>query len=1143
MKKRLFPVLLFACVTGLAAGAEFVHETDSLLTASADVDGDGDADAVIVDRVTGVVTIGIRQADGSLAFRAPLASGIPGVTGMAVGRLQKNTRDTLALTSPLANRVQVMSAVAEDMLPYQTEYPVAGTRFIAPNGGGGAEENLLLAAQFDGEQTVRLRVMTNGGGGEFTTAGNSTMQGGQLQGWNPVRLARAGETRLAYVENGFTASLRVAVLNGNEFAEPVTATGLPAGCRMLYGHFDSEQSDFLFYQPGKAGIEVLRVLPTEKDFTASGFDAGREIAQMLRLPGEETDQVMMIFADGTAAVYDYTQAGGFTLADSLDLSGEPGAAQSAVALADGSFALLTGLDADGRPTAHRLFSKNGDGRYVPHSGGSLPKLGGGQAAFGNVFFFSATPFLNENARLVGQWSVGDWSSAMIFGATPRADGESFVSSILGLGSRFTREFTPVPSGAVAGLANQYRDDISLARLNASPRVLGDLSAGVTVQPAGGLFKEAVQVSLVAAGQVQGIYYRRSASGTFTLYSNPFYLYQNSVVEAYALMADGKRTPVTQATFSFSQAPEKQDTDGDGVPDFVELELELDPDGGADTDGDGFSDLDELLAGTSPSLKGQFPEGDESRPETTDKVNLAIQPRPWDGPANSEVFARIGLPVECHEVDGALLGEGRVSKPADEPFAAFPCQPVEAQQRLLVVSTPLHYQLRSDEGEQRRGRELVGLVAVPDAVPVEIPFEYGVGSQADRTASWIQAAQAAYAAVGPAVLIKSIGVDETLAFLLLEARVGELLQFRGIGGSTDFSLTPFREHEGRDPFQPGTVSSAQLLSLEQGVGDPQFSDAVKLRELLAHYESVVRNTKNDPTIELLKQLAREIYQISSMQHDEVPGGLKPPLDALRQFIRFISLDAEYVSRISLKQEELFELYQLIYPLRHEAPVRPYVRLTLKIPENAPADGQTYAESLSGALTYVLRDKRGQPFEMPGHFRQIPGSQFSIIAYDDLPPETGGHPLEVFSLTLTTIPLASVTDTDGNLLSDEWELLYFGSTGQDAFSSPDGSGYSLLQQFLAGTDPTDASSVPTGAPGTFSFGGVAQRREGDGSFVIDFQWSSSFGDAFEFVVQETTDMVGFSPRAATFHHLGGDQYQAVVPATGAGRVFYRVGVRLP
>ena len=37
-------------------------------------------------------------------------------------------------------------------------------------------------------------------------------------------------------------------------------------------------------------------------------------------------------------------------------------------------------------------------------------------------------------------------------------------------------------------------------------------------------------------------------------------------------------------------------------------------------------------------------------------------------------------------------------------------------------------------------------------------------------------------------------------------------------------------------------------------------------------------------ELLKQLAREIYQISSAQHDDAPGGLKPPLDVLRQFIR-------------------------------------------------------------------------------------------------------------------------------------------------------------------------------------------------------------------------------------------------------------------
>ena len=1143
MKNCFLIPLVILCAVSLGRGAEFVHETPVLFTASADVDGDGDADAVIVDKVTGLVTIGVRQADGSLLFNQPQNSGIPNVTGLAVGRLLSTTQDTLALTSPLANRVQVVNAAAPDLLPYLTYYPVAGPRFVAALGSGGLDD-MPLAGAWDGETSVDLRLMKNAGSGSFDTAGEGTVEG-TVGGWNPVQTSRNGSVKLASLELGLNTKVNLQTVDVNGvYGNTVTASGVLPGSRMLYGQFDVAQSDVMFYLPGTAILQVLRLAVNEQSFLpVAQLQAAKPVAQMLRLKGAVADQVMMIFLDGTAAVYDYTQAGGFTLVNTLDLSAEPGAAQSAVALADGSFALLTGTGADGRPLAHRLFTRDG-GIYVAHSGGSLPALGKGPAPWGNVFFFNGSPFLQENTRLVGQWSVGDWSSAMLFGATPQADGENFLSSKEGLGNRFTRQFNPVPTGAAGALANQYRADISLSRLDSRSRVLGDVSGGVRVEPAGGAFSEAVQVNIEAATEGSDLWYRKSNTASFQLYKGAFYLYKDSVVEAYARLPNGKRTPVTTAQFTFEKPPEKQDSDGDGVPDFVELELELEPDGGADSDGDGFSDLEELLAGTSPSNKDVFPT--DKRPDTEAKLNLAIQPLPWDGSTNSASYAKLGLSVECHEVDGALLGTGTADKPLDQPVAAFSCQPVEAQQRLLIVSTPLNYSLRTDVDVQQRGRELIGMVAVPDAIPVEVSFQYGGGTSAQETTNWINAATATYAAVTTPIVIKSIGVDDTLVFLLMEARLADLLQMHGfVGSSTSFSLTPFREHEDRDPNFPIPVSSADLLSLERANGDPQFSVAVKLRELLTHYQKAVKNDENEPAMDLLKLLAREVYRVSSTEHDANPGLLKPPVDVLRQFIRFISLDQEYESRVSLTPEQMQQIFQIIYPLRYDAPVRPYVSLTLKVPNSAATDGRTYATSLDGAQTYLLKDFRGRPFELPGYFQVTPGSQFSILAYDDLPAESGGHPLEVYSMTLTTIPLASVTDTDGNLLPDDWELLFFGSMGQDPLSSGDGSGYSLLQEFLAGTDPTDALNSPSGTPATFSFGGlVEQRRNEEGSFVIVFQWSSSFGDAFELVVQESTDMVHFTTcENATIQHLDGDQYQALVPASTAKKVFYRVGIRLP
>jgi hypothetical protein len=202
-------------------------------------------------------------------------------------------------------------------------------------------------------------------------------------------------------------------------------------------------------------LEVLRVEPgAEKTFLPREFfNTGKPLSQLICIKDATADQLLMIFTDGSAVVYDYTLADGFQPATTLDLSAEPGGAQTAVALGAGTFALLTGTGTDGRPLAHRLYTRDGGGAHVPHSGGSLPALGRGPAPWGNVFFFNGTPFLQDDTRLVGQWSVGDWSSAMIFGVNPSADGESFVSSQQGLGSRFTRHFSPVPAGG-AGSAGE-----------------------------------------------------------------------------------------------------------------------------------------------------------------------------------------------------------------------------------------------------------------------------------------------------------------------------------------------------------------------------------------------------------------------------------------------------------------------------------------------------------------------------------------------------------------------------------------------------------------------------------------------------------------------------------------------------------------
>lgn len=58
---------------------------------------------------------------------------------------------------------------------------------------------------------------------------------------------------------------------------------------------------------------------------------------------------------------------------------------------------------------------------------------------------------------------------------------------------------------------------------------------------------------------------------------------------------------------------------------------------------------------------------------------------------------------------------------------------------------------------------------------------------------------------------------------------------------------------------------------------------------------------------------------------------------------------------------------------------------------------------------------------------------------------------------TIQIGSFVDTDGNGLPDAWEMNYFGHIGVDPTADPDGDGTSNHTEFVAGTNPIDATSV--------------------------------------------------------------------------------------
>ena len=95
-------------------------------------------------------------------------------------------------------------------------------------------------------------------------------------------------------------------------------------------------------------------------------------------------------------------------------------------------------------------------------------------------------------------------------------------------------------------------------------------------------------------------------------------------------------------------------------------------------------------------------------------------------------------------------------------------------------------------------------------------------------------------------------------------------------------------------------------------------------------------------------------------------------------------------------------------------------------------------------------------------------WSVAATDDsnFAPASVGQLKAVFSLDFSTLSVTEI-DSDGDGLSDAWEIENFGSLSQDASGDPDSDGASNIQEFLAGSDPnnpdTDGDGIIDGFDG--------------------------------------------------------------------------------
>ena len=113
---------------------------------------------------------------------------------------------------------------------------------------------------------------------------------------------------------------------------------------------------------------------------------------------------------------------------------------------------------------------------------------------------------------------------------------------------------------------------------------------------------------------------------------------------------------------------------------------------------------------------------------------------------------------------------------------------------------------------------------------------------------------------------------------------------------------------------------------------------------------------------------------------------------------------------------------------------------------PAQGDNYAPVNQGQLKAVAKTF----YDVLIQAGYASGYPWTATTADDANyvPANIGQVKNVFAFDL-----GSGTDTDGNGLSDNWEITYFGQIGVDPAADPDGDGLTNLQEYQSSTNPLD------------------------------------------------------------------------------------------
>ena len=1113
MKNQL---LLFLTTTALLAsgGARaFVYENTYECQGDGDFDGDGRPDLVIADKATGGYRIAYQLSPGNYTWVSTRASGITPLTGLGLGRLFNTNRDALAFTGPDANRVNLLDASVSTVAgtPVSAFISSLGPNMVGVIDIGGAGNwpvaDLYIGSIYnDPSSTPRESLLRNDGTNQTGLADNALSPVGSFrERANQVLVKTNLAPRLgmyARKTGALNEEFRIYDLSSGAPSLTLSLGGLntPTPSEYVFAQFATTNPlpQYLFYHP--SNMFFLRYQMVESPPGTFSLPSGStmnftsRIDRIFVLPATNGVKLCLLFEGGSSAgVYNFDGVNSPTLVQSyLPDAGEHFTGIGVM----GTKGFMAYSAPVGQNTSSKFKQWNWNGSsYTAGASGDLPKLSQFSAS-GNVIQFRNEPFVTNNPGMLRINNAGDWSSKPAIGASVSVFSENFAGATQGL-------VNPVPVSvgtkhplANFGLANQYSNAISLYSFT-PPQ--GDKVSEVTISPQPGSYPNAVTLTFTASDPTHLIYFRIAGGAWTSFTGQKVYLFTNATVQYYGQpLASLSKSSVRSAVYSFTTGPATLDSNKDGVPDSVAVAVGLDPNGPRDTDGDGFSDLEELLHHTDPKNSTSFPSTNAwptnywpanlLHIDDQSSFKLSVTPLPWDGFSNRLSLCSTGVVIQVCNLQGATYGSSPTADPSP-PLAQVTNISIDPLDRLIVMTTPMHYSILTASSNPAVGREMVGLVPLPTLAPFTVPYTNGGGNMFVEATNWIIAASNAWRSLTHPVIPATLTPYDTLEALLFEKHVATVFGARGDPSYTNLTPFPYRTPDVGRTNPP----QARLLSLETNL------DAMHRGYQLAKIYTTISNfveTSITTPISSLRNVVLDIYRINSRYNNDYPATFASPVDEIRLFLWSGTLDSNYLAWATTSNLLASASNGVVSILANVLP-RPTTNLTLLVRSDTFGPSCRILDLPGTNAPCVLQDSSALPFSFPDNFQLPPGSQVQVFGYTDITNSSCAYPaIEVISIGLASIPMATDPDADGDLLIDSWEMKFFGHLGLDPYADADGDGFSNLQEMLAGSDPSDPLNIPTDP--AFSVSGQVEMEgyagptsTGAGSRTVTFKATDAAG----------------------------------------------------